>query len=128
VKKEAMFNLLLAKSLPQVKIVSVDVRPVKKEPGVLEVVAVFTNEGFLPTALEMAERVKIVNPDRAEISFPEEEMALVGGKKTIELGRLRSGEKKEARWKVKPAKQGGETEVFILSTRGGVARQKVKVG
>ena len=127
-KEEALFNLLLAKSLPQIKIVSVDIRPVKKEPGILEVVAVFTNEGFLPTALEMAERVKIVTPDRAEISFPEKELALVGGKKSVELGRLRSGEKKEARWKVKPAKQGVETEVAILSTRGGVARQKVKVG
>jgi hypothetical protein len=127
-KKEALFNLLLAKSLPQVKIVSVDVRPVKKEPGVLEVVAVFMNEGFLPTALEMAERVKIISPDRAEISFPEKELALVGGRKTIELGRLRSGEKKEVRWKVKPAKAGVEAEVSILSTRGGVARQKVRVG
>ena len=127
-KKEALFNLMLAKSLPQVKIVSVDVRPVKKEPGVLEVVAVFTNEGFLPTALEMAERVKIVNPDRAEISFTDKEMTLVGGKKAIELGKLKSGEKKEACWKVKPEKAGVEAEVSILSTRGGVARQKIKVG
>jgi len=127
-KKEALFNLMLAKSLPQVKIVSVDVRPVKKEPGVLEVVAAFTNEGFLPTALEMAERVKIVSPDKAEISFPEKELEIVGGKNKIELGRLKSGEKKEARWKVKPAKAGVEAEISILSTRGGVARQKVKIG
>jgi hypothetical protein len=127
-KKEAMFNLMLAKSLPQVKIVSVDVRPVKKEPGVLEVVAVFTNEGFLPTALEMAERVKIVSPDRAEITFPEKELELVGVKNKIEIGRIRSGEKKEVRWKVKPSKTDIEAEVSILSTRGGVARQKIKIG
>ena len=127
-KKEADFNLFLAKSLPQVKIVSVDVRPVKKEPGVFEVAAVFTNEGFLPTALEMAERVKIVRPDRAEISIPEKGLELSGGKPKAELGRLKSGEKKEVRWKVKPAQPGVETEVSILSTRGGVARQKVKIG
>jgi len=127
-KKEADFNLFLAKSLPQVKIVSVDVRPVKKEPGVFEVAAVFTNEGFLPTALEMAERVKIVRPDRATISIPEKGLELVGGKPKAELGRLKSGEKKEVRWKVKPAQPGVETEVSILSTRGGVARQKVKIG
>jgi hypothetical protein len=127
-KKEADFNLLLAKSLPQVKIVSVDARPVKKEPGVFEVIAVFTNEGVLPTALEMAERVKIVRPDRAEIAVPEKGLELVGGKRRIELGRLKSGEKKEARWKVKPAQPGVEAEVSILSTRGGVARQKVRVG
>jgi hypothetical protein len=127
-KKEADFNLLLAKSLPQVKIVSLDARPVKKEPGVFEVIAVFTNEGVLPTALEMAERVKIVRPDRAEIAVPEKGLELVGGKRRIELGRLKSGEKKEARWKVKPAQPGVEAEVSILSTRGGVARQKVRVG
>jgi len=72
--------------------------------------------------------VKIVRPDRAEISFPEKELELVGAKNKVELGRLKSGEKKEVRWKVKPAKPGVEAEVAILSTRGGVARQKVKIG
>ncbi|MEW5901045.1 MAG: M14 family metallopeptidase, partial [Acidobacteriota bacterium] len=78
-KKEALFNLLLAKSLPRVRIVSVEARPAKKEPGVYEVSAVFTNEGFLPTALEMAKRVKIVSPDRSEISFPDAGLELVEG-------------------------------------------------
>jgi hypothetical protein len=36
-RKEALFNLLLAKSLPQIKILSVDVRPTKKEPDVFEI-------------------------------------------------------------------------------------------
>jgi hypothetical protein len=128
-KKEALFNLFLAKSLPQVKIVSIVVRPVKKEPGAYEVTATFTNEGFLPTALEMAKRVKVVAPDRAEISFDDKEIELVEGKKKVELGRIKSLENKEARWKIKPAKkEGAEVEISILSTRGGVEKKKVRLG
>jgi hypothetical protein len=122
--KEAIFNLLLAKSLPQVRIVSAVAKPVKKEPGVFEITAVFTNEGFLPTALEMASRVKIVRPDLAEIKLSGAELA--GSKAARELGVLKSGETKEARWKVKitdPSKF--EAEVFIKSTRGGIDKKTV---
>jgi hypothetical protein len=122
--KEANFNLLLAKSLPQVRIVSAVAKPVKKEPGVFEITAVFTNEGFLPTALEMASRIKIVRPDLAEIKLSGGDLA--GGKAARELGVLKSGEIKEARWKVKitdPSKF--EAEVSLRSTRGGVDKIKV---
>lgn len=128
-KKEALFNLFLAKSLPLVKIVSVDVRPVKKEPGLYEVSAVFTNEGVLPTALEMAKRVKIVSPDRAEIAFQDQDIELADGKRKVDLGNLKSGEKKEVRWQIKPVKkEGAEVEISILSTRGGVEKKRVKIG
>ncbi len=128
IKKEAMFNLLLAKSLPQVKIVSAEVRPVKKEADTFEIVAVFTNEGFLPTALEMAERVKIVRPDAASVRLPAG-AELAGVRARRDIGFIRQNEKKEVRWKFK-AKPGtaGEAEVSILSTRGGVARRTVKIG
>jgi len=122
--KEAIFNLLLAKSLPQARIVSAVAKPVKKEPGVFEITAVFTNEGFLPTALEMASRIKIVRPDLAEIKLSGAD--LVGSKAAREIGVLKSGETKEARWKVKitdPSKF--EAEVFIKSTRGGIDKKKV---
>jgi hypothetical protein len=122
--KEANFNLLLAKSLPQARIVSAVARPAKKEPGVYEITAVFTNDGFLPTALEMASRVKIVRPDLAEIKLSGAELA--GGKTTLEIGLIRSKEIKEVRWKVKitdPSKV--EAEVFLKSTRGGVDKIKV---
>jgi hypothetical protein len=128
-KKEAMFNLFLAKSLPLVRVVSADVHPLKKKAGVYEVTAVVTNEGFLPTALEMAKRVKIVKPDRAEISFAEKEAEIVDGKKSLELGYLKPGEKKEAKWKIRPLKQPStELEVAVLSTRGGVDRKKLVIG
>jgi len=128
IKKEALFNLFLANSLPQVKILSAEIKPVKKEADTFEVVAVFTNEGFLPTALKMADRVKIVRPDTAEVRLPAG-AELVGVRGRQDIGFLKQNEKKEVRWKVK-IKPGtaGEADVAILSTRGGVARTKVKIG
>ncbi len=128
IKKEALFNLFLANSLPQVKILSAEIRPVKKEADTFEVVAVFSNEGFLPTALKMADRVKIVRPDTGEVRLPAG-AEFVGVRSRQDIGFLKQNEKKEVRWKVK-VKPGtaGEAEVSILSTRGGVARTKVKIG
>ena len=127
--KEARFNLLLAESLPQVRVVSLEAKPVKKEPGVIEIVGVFTNDGFLPTALEMAKRVKIVRPDAAVLRLTGTGAELVKDVRARqEIGSLRSGERREVRWKVR-VKGGGEAsaEVAILSTRGGVARKSVKI-
>ncbi|MEN6559162.1 MAG: M14 family metallopeptidase [Acidobacteriota bacterium] len=128
IKKEAMFNLFLAQSLPQVRVVSAEARPVRKEPGLIEIAAVFTNDGCLPTALRMADRIKIVRPDAAAIRLPEG-AELVGVRERQDIGFLRQNEKKEVRWKVK-VKPGtaGEAEISILSTRGGVARTTVKIG
>lgn len=39
-----------------------EIKPVE-EGDIYEIITVFTNEGFLPTALEMAKRIKIVKPD-----------------------------------------------------------------
>jgi hypothetical protein len=128
IRKEAMFNLFLARSLPQVKVVSAEIKPVRKEADTFEIVAVFTNEGFLPTALRMAERVKIVRPDEASVRLPEG-VELVGGGARREIGFLGWNERKEVRWKVK-VKPGtsGEAGVSIRSTRGGIAQAAVKIG
>ncbi|MBN2266418.1 MAG: peptidase, partial [Candidatus Aminicenantes bacterium] len=128
IEKEGRFNLFLAKSLPQVKIVSAEMRPVRREQDTFELVAVFANEGFLPTALKMAERVKIVRPDAAMVRLPAG-AELVGVRSTQEIGFIPGGERKEVRWKIK-VKPGtsGEAEVSIQSTRGGIARTKVKIG
>ncbi len=128
VQKEAMFNLLLAQSLPQVKVLSAEMKPVRKEADSFEIVAVFTNEGFLPTALKMAERVKIVRPDVVSVRLPAG-AELVGSRARQEIGHLQQNERKEVRWKIK-VKPGttGEAEVAIQSTRGGLARAAVKIG
>jgi hypothetical protein len=154
-RKEAMFNLLLAKSLPQVRILSAEARPVKKKAGkkagnlekgkdLFELTCVVTNEGFLPTALKMAERVKIVRPDWVVVMLPEATELEPGFKAKIEIGYLKSGEKKEVRWrlKIKSVTEGSgaeakaapaaankatplEAEVSVFSTRGGVDKKKV---
>ena len=126
-KKEAMFNLFLYKSLPQVKIVSTKIQPVRKEADTYEIVSVFTNEGFLPTALKMADRVKIVRPDAVQVSLPAG-LEFVGSRARQEIGYLQSKQMKEVRWKVKgQLKPGAEAEVLISSTRGGVEKTKFKL-
>ena len=124
-----MFNLFMYKSLPQVKIVSARVKPVKKEkPATFESSTVFTNEGFLPTALKMADRIKIVRPDAVRSRLP------AGARIRRRPGppgyRL-SAVKRDERGPVESqgqARHGAEAEVTISSTRGGVARTKVKIG
>jgi hypothetical protein len=110
--------------------VSVETRPVKKEPGFYEIVAVLTNDGFLPTALEMAKRVKIVRPDTAIIRLSGKGVELAKETRARqEIGSLKSGERREVRWKVKAGgAEGAEAEVTISSTRGGVATKRVKIG
>ena len=82
------------------KVVSTGVKPVKKEADTFEIVAVFTNEGFLPTALKMAERVKIVRPDAASVRLPAG-AELVGVRARQDIGFINQNEKKEVRWKIK---------------------------
>jgi hypothetical protein len=119
--------MLLYKSLPQVKIVSTQIQPVKKEAGTFEIVSVFTNEGFLPTALKQADRVKIVRPDAVQITLPAG-FEFVGSRARQEIGYLQSKQTKEVRWKVKgQLKPDTETEVTISSTRGGVQKAKFKL-
>ena len=127
IKKEGLFNMLLYKSLPQVKIVSTRVEPVKKEPGTFEIVSVFTNEGFLPTALKQADLIKIVRPDAVQVALPAG-LEFVGSRARQEIGYLQSKQTKEVRWKVKgQLKPDAEAEVTISSTRGGVQKAKFKL-
>jgi hypothetical protein len=127
-KKEAMFNLFLAESLPQVRIFSVEVKPLRKEIDTYEVVCVLGNEGFLPTSLEMAKRVKITRPDWAEINFPGAGAELLGSMEKVELGTIRSKETKEVHWNVKvTGKAPVEAEISINSTRGGVEKKTIRI-
>lgn len=118
--KEAEFNIYLAKSLPRVKVVSAAIEPVKKEPGIYEIRAVFANQGLLPTALEMAKRVKIVKPDTAELKLEGKTAEILGSEAVREIGWLRPGETREVRWKVKVLDAAKfAAEVAVRSTRGG---------
>lgn len=66
-RNEAMFNLYLAQQLAQVRVVSAESKPAAS--GQFTVTATVTNEGGIPTALEIAKRVKIVRPDTVTIEL-----------------------------------------------------------
>lgn len=139
-KNEAMFNLYLAQQLPQVKIVSASAKP--SADGAYDVTVTVTNEGLMPTALEIAKRVKMVRQDRVTLELaagqsvvrPEGAPAAGGrqggfgmmgqggganapARATEDIGWLKAGETKTATFKIKGA---GTVKVTIGSTRGGV--------
>jgi hypothetical protein len=128
-RNEAMFNLFLARQLAQVKIASATTSPSKAGAGVAEVKVTVTNEGLIPTALEVAKRVKIVRPDACAIRLAagQELVKTPDGKAqsaTIEIGWLKPGESKSVTWQVKGP---GTATVTASSTRGGVDRTDVAV-
>jgi hypothetical protein len=134
VRNEAMFNLYLAEQLPQVRLTAVTMTPAKGVPAadnVFAVQATVVNEGLMPTALEMAKRVKIVRPDTLTITLGQgqELTKAAAGKpgqtRVIEVGSLRAGESRTVSWQVKGA---GKATVSVSSTRGGTDRKEIAAG
>jgi len=144
-RNEAMFNLYLAQQLAQVAVSSVESR--STGDGTFEVTATVTNEGEMPTALEMAKRVKIVREDRVTLQLAEGQSfvgpAAGGGRggrgggfgrgggapagppsRSTDIGWLAPGETRTVTWQVQGT---GTAVVSIESTRGGVARQTVRI-
>ncbi|MDD8025238.1 MAG: M14 family metallopeptidase [Acidobacteriota bacterium] len=125
--KEAKFNLFLYKSLPRLSILGGGLKPVKKEKDVYELTVTVANQGYLPTALKMADRIKIVRPDSVAVSLP-------AGVEIVdrirqEIGYLQGGERKDVKFKVKMTKPAaGDVGVTLSSTRGGVVKGTVKIG
>jgi len=168
-RNEALWNVWLAEQLPQVKIVSVTSAPAKPAPpakgkpakgakpeppvsleGVYDVTVTITNEGQMPTALDIAKRVKIVRPDTCTITLgsglqlvnaaapagfpgspqPAAPAARPAGspppqRPMIDIGWLKAGETKTVTWQVKGT---GKATVNVASTRGGIDRKDVNVG
>ena len=149
-RKEAMFNVWMAQQLPQVKIVSAASKPAGD--GVYDVTVTVTNEGLMPTALEMAKRVKMVRPDRVTLELAKGQsivrpegaptpggrggrgmMGMMGGgpggaevpaRANEDIGWLKAGETKTVTFKVKGT---GTAKVTIGSTRGGVDTTTVEI-
>jgi len=127
-KKEAMFNLFLWKSLPRVKIAGGSLKPASKAKDAYELTVTLVNEGYLPTALKMADRVKIVRPDNVTVSLPSG-IEFSGARARQDIPYLQGGQKMDIRWSVKMAKPvTGDVDVTFSSTRGGVIKGKVKIG
>ncbi len=128
-KKQALFNLAMAKRLPQITINALKVK--KLSGGEFEITVEWTNSGKLPVALEQAKLVKIVQEDRISLDFDKEltkgyenaKVSIIAPSlfdKTIYAGYTGVGEKKSAVFKVK-VESGEEVKgkIKLSSTRGG---------
>jgi hypothetical protein len=129
-RNEAMFNLYLAQQLPQVRIASAAVTP-SAGAGTFDVEMRVTNEGAMPTALEIAKRVKMVRPDTCTITLAKGQELLQPGdgqprqRAAIEIDWLNAGETKTVKWRVKGT---GQIKVRIDSTRGGTDSRTLEIG
>jgi hypothetical protein len=128
-RNEAMFNLYLAQQLPQVRILSATAKP-SGTAGVFGVEMTVTNEGPMPTALEIAQRVKMVRPDTCAIALGKGQALTPPAKgepaqrAAVEIDWLKPGETKRVAWRVKGE---GAVTVSIGSTRGGTDRRELQL-
>ncbi|HEX5581646.1 MAG TPA: M14 family metallopeptidase [Gemmatimonadaceae bacterium] len=129
-KRQAMFNLYMAQSLPRVEIVDARVAPVAAgaaDSATHELTVTVRNAGLLPTALEQAKRIKIVRPDRVVVRAAR-------GSSTRAVGRaeefwLGGGEERTVKVRVRAGTgdADGAVTVRLESTRGGVAEREVRL-
>lgn len=138
--RQAMFNLEMAKHLPQLEIQGVDVRRLRQsgDSATYRVTVRWQNTGRLPTALRQAQLVKIVREDQVQLEFAEEltdrdspRVRIVTPRtqdKTIRAGWTEPGETKSVTFEVRT--YGGapvEGTVHLKSTRGGHLRAPLRL-
>lgn len=128
-RNQAMFNLYMAQSLPQIEIADVAVARARaaRDSATHEIRVTVRNSGRLPTALEMAKRVKIVRPDRVVAQTGRgsatrmvgdvPEFWLDGRESRVVTLRVRAGSGPNDR----------TLTIRALSTRGGVATREVQL-
>jgi hypothetical protein len=128
-RNQAMFNLYMAQSLPQVEITNVAVAPARaaRDSATHEVRVTVRNTGRLPTALEQAKRVKMVRPDNVTVRP-------TSGSSTRLVGRppefwLAGGETQIVTLRVRAGSNAADQAftVRLSSTRGGVAEREVRL-
>jgi hypothetical protein len=138
---EALFNLELAKHLPQIENVEVDVERTDQtsDSSTYRVTVSWTNGGKLPTALAQAQLVKIVQEDRAVLQFDStltrRDAPVVRivdpdtRDKEVGVGWTQPGELKSASFTVRTyGVPGVKAEVQVLSTRGGLVKLPLVLG
>jgi len=127
-RRQAEFNLYMAQSLPRIEISDAQLSPVAAgaaDSATHELRVTVRNSGRIPTALEIAERVKAVRPDMIMPRFAQrsgsrtvgrpEEFHLDGGESRTVTVRIRRGEDDSS----------NNFTVRAVSTRGGVAEREV---
>jgi len=136
-KKQALFNLAMAKNLPELEVSPVKV--IKTGKGEFEVSLTWKNVGGLPVALEQAKLVKIVQEDRVSLDFDNElikgyenaQVKIISPElydKTIYTGYIDKGETKSVSFKVTITGEEAITgKIKLSSTRGGYFEQEFKL-
>ena len=136
---QARFNLEMALHLPELTDPQVEVRQLAQQDDSTtdEVTVRFTNAGRLPTSLRQAQLVKIVRPDRVELSFDRD--LTTGDTPAVRVvspygdeqdaGITEPGETKTVRFQVRTYGVPGVRGTFrVLSTRGGILDGEFTVG
>jgi hypothetical protein len=139
--RQALFNLEMAKHLPQLEIDEVAVERVSQagDTANYRVRVRWTNTGRLPTALRQAQLVKIVTEDQVELEFDggveagdDRRVRVVSPAvrdKTIRAGWTEPGESKEVIFEVRVrGDEPVEGTVNLRSTRGGHLRAPLRIG
>ncbi|UCC47805.1 MAG: peptidase [Gemmatimonadota bacterium] len=141
IRVQALFNLELAKHLPQIDEVKTDVHRIESwgDSAAYRVAVSWTNSGMLPTALRQAQLVKIVQEDRVELQF---DSTLVRRDapvvrivdpatrdKVIRAGWTQPGEQTSVDFLVHTyGVPGLEGKVRVMSTRGGLVELPLVLG
>ncbi len=150
IRKQAMFNLAMAEDLPNLEWKSIQVRRAKRQEGKKEsdkiisqkdsvdyvVTVSWANTARIPTALDVAQRVKIVTEDRAVLDF--DKKLLEGDEPKIKIVDPKSFDKSRYAphlWQNQSAsatftvraytKDQIKGKVKVLSTRGGVLEKEI---
>lgn len=141
-RNQALFNLYMARSLPDVSAELAGVRRVESagDSTTWEVRVAVRNDGRLPTALRQAQLVKAVGPDRVALEVEDLDMLdpddvrgedetgpygrwLQDSEEEVELGYLQPGESREAVLRLRTYGTDDLRGTWeFLSTRGGVVR------
>jgi hypothetical protein len=126
-RNQAMFNLYMIQSLPQIEITDARISRVSsgRDSATHELRVTVRNAGRLPTALEMAKRVKIVRPDQVTVRFARGSEGRVLGRQ--EEFWLKGGESKTVTLRLRVPADEKTLTVRALSTRGGVAEHEVQL-
>jgi len=132
IRREALFNLAMAKELPQLILDGCDVSALEKTESSrdYEISIRWTNTGELPVALKQAQLVKAVQEDRVELEFdkplmekPNPTVTILEPSaydKTIRSGYTEPGQSQSVRFKVRVnGTDPVEGKAKLLSTRGG---------
>ncbi|MDR9418277.1 M14 family metallopeptidase [Gracilimonas sp.] len=137
-EKQALFNLMMAKELPQITLDDINIE--QNEDNIYKISVSWTNTGNLPVALKQAQLVKIVREDRVELDFDSEltkghedaKLKIITPElydKTIRAGYTDAGESQEVYFEVElNGIEGARGTVKILSTRGGYIEEEIELG